>query len=106
MTKDEDEAHQFLRPQEAYKERLSENIKTQNRDRAVNRGDEYVNVDVKEHSRNPSVEASHSMFDNPFYANNRCSISVIIYHPMKSKNENTVMTKVDGGIQSAKYGSI
>ena len=73
---------------------------------AANGGAKYINVDVKEHSSNQSVEASHSKFDNYFYAKNRCSITVIIYHPMKSKNANTVMTKVDGSIQSVKYGSI
>ena len=73
---------------------------------ATNGGAEYINVDVKENSSNQSIEDSHSKFDNHFYANNRCSIIVIIYHPMKSRNANTVMTKVDGSIQSVKYGSI
>ena len=98
LTNNEDEAYQFLRPQEAYKDKFSANIKNQNRDTAANGGVEYINVDVKEHSSNQSVEASHSKFDNHFYANNRCSIIVIICHPMKSKNANTVMTKVDGSI--------
>ena len=106
LTKDKDEAQQFLRLQEASKHKLSANIKTQNRDMATNGGAEYINVDVKEHLSNQSVEASHGKFDNQFYGNNRCSIIVIIYHPMKSRNANTVMTKVDGSIQSVKYGSI
>ena len=93
LTTNDDEAHPFLRPQEAYKERLSENIKTQNRDRATNGGVEYINVDVKEHSSNQSLEASHSKFENHIYANNKCSIIVIIYHPMKSNNSNIVMKK-------------
>ena len=38
MTKDEDEAQPFLRPQEASKHKLSANIKTQNRDRETNGG--------------------------------------------------------------------
>ena len=72
----------------------------------TNGGVEFINFDVKEHSINQSVEDSHSKFENNFYVNNRCSIIVIIYHPMKSKNANTIMTKLDGSIQSVKYGSI
>ena len=106
MTTDKDEAHQFLRPQEASKYKLSTNIKTQKRDMETNGGVEFINFDVKEHSSNQSVEDSHSKFENKFYVNNRCSIIVIIYHPMKIKNAKTVTTKVDGSIQSVKYGSI
>ena len=38
MTTNEDEAYQFLRLQEASTDKLSSNIKTQNRDREANGG--------------------------------------------------------------------